>query len=1017
MAIIKCKMCGGDMELSPDKTFGTCDYCGSVMTLPKVDDEQRAAAFNRGNHFRRIGEFDKALAVYERIVAEDDGDAEAHWCCALCRFGIEYVEDPNTFEYLPTCHRASFDSFLEDVDYLAALEHSDGITKRQYQKDGAKIAEVQRGILATSRKEEPFDVFICYKETDDETKERTRDSLDAQEIYYNLTQEGYRVFFARITLEDKAGAEYEPYIFAALNSAKVMVVIGEKAEYFSAVWVKNEWSRFLSLMRKDRSKLLLPCYKNVDPYDLPEQLSVLQSYDMTKIGFMQDLIRGVKKVLAKDEPKVAAQPVVQQVVQQSAGGANLAAQLKRGQQALEDRDWQAADGFFDKALDMDAECAEAFFGKALAAAQCVDGEALVRERIARAQPQEETLTACDTDAVRIKDAIQQYAIPEYFPVSEIRKLFGYDERKFGSYTAGWETCIADERKYWEQTDRNLSRAMRYAKGDTAREYQGLRDAVVSAMEAKLAESRAADEKEKARLVQLYAEEMEKASQASADIYAEAVKRRQYNYESYCRNQEKAVTWKEYEEAAAWFERKGMIDFADSRERAGQCRAEAARRKAEQDAEIARKKEEERAAAEARAKAEAEEAERQRIAAEKAAAAKRKKTIIGVSAAAAAVVVIAAALLLIFKVIIPGNKYKAANALLAAGDYDAAISTFEGIIDYKDSKHLLEDAKLQKGQQFINSKEYEAAYALLLEIGRDDIIASNKFDRASAMIDAGDYDEAYYLLNEIGRNDIVTTSKFDRALAMFDVGDYDTAYDLLYEIGRNDVVLNSKYERAISLIDTESFEAAYVLLKDLQHKDSQELLKIIQEKSPGTQIKLSSKGDIVTFGKYEQDSKSAGKEQIEWIVLIKNEKKHTALLISKNALYKCAFQDTSGLNNRYAVSNPRRWLNDTFFNSAFNVKEQELMLETNVVSIVVEGVTHTLSDKVFLLSQSEATSYLSDNDRKCKMYNDKSTYVDWWLRTEDGWESVYYVNDDGRIFSMSMKSTSGIRPATWVCYGD
>lgn len=117
MAIIKCKMCGGDMKISPDSSFGTCEYCGTTMTLPKVNDEQRAAAFNRGNHFRRIGEFDKALAVYEGIVREDEKDAEAHWCCALCRFGIEYVKDPATGEYLPTCHRASFDNFLEDVDY------------------------------------------------------------------------------------------------------------------------------------------------------------------------------------------------------------------------------------------------------------------------------------------------------------------------------------------------------------------------------------------------------------------------------------------------------------------------------------------------------------------------------------------------------------------------------------------------------------------------------------------------------------------------------------------------------------------------------------------------------------------------------------------------------------------------------------------------------------------------------------------------------------------------------------
>lgn len=61
------------------------------MTFPKLDDDQRAAAFNRGNYFRRIGEFDKALAVYERIVQKDETDAGAHWYCALCRYGIPYI--------------------------------------------------------------------------------------------------------------------------------------------------------------------------------------------------------------------------------------------------------------------------------------------------------------------------------------------------------------------------------------------------------------------------------------------------------------------------------------------------------------------------------------------------------------------------------------------------------------------------------------------------------------------------------------------------------------------------------------------------------------------------------------------------------------------------------------------------------------------------------------------------------------------------------------------------------------
>ena len=365
MAIIKCKMCGGDMELTADKTFGTCEFCGSTMTLPKIDDDQRAAAFNRGNHFRRIGEFDKALAVYERIVREDDTDAEAHWCCALCRFGIEYVEDPATYEYMPTCHRASFDSFLQDVDYLAAVEHSEGMTRRQYQKDAARIAEVQRGILATSQNAEPYDVFICYKESD-ESGNRTRDSLFAQDIYYQLTEQGRKVFFARITLEDVVGTQYEPYIFAALNSAKVMIVVGTKPEYLNAVWVKNEWSRFLAMMKKDRHKLLLPCYRDMDPYDMPEALSVLQSYDMSKIGFIQDLTRGVAKVLDADKKPAA---VKESGASQQAGGANVAPLLKRAFMFLEDRDWQNADEYCEKVLDMDPENANAYLGKLMAELQ------------------------------------------------------------------------------------------------------------------------------------------------------------------------------------------------------------------------------------------------------------------------------------------------------------------------------------------------------------------------------------------------------------------------------------------------------------------------------------------------------------------------------------------------------------------------------------------------------------------------------------------------------------------------
>jgi len=298
-------MCGGDIPAQEGAAFGTCDSCGGTSTLPKANEERIVNLFNRANHFRRLGEFDKALATYEGILNEDSTNAEAHWGVALCRYGIEYVKDPKTHELVPTCHRAQFEAILTDADYLAALENSpDSYTKGLYEAEAKKISEIQKGILAISSREEPFDVFICYKESTDGGS-RTKDSALAQDIYYQLTNEGFRVFFARITLEDKLGQQYEPYIFNALNSAKVMLVVGTKKEHLEAVWVKNEWSRFLALMKKDRSRLLIPCYRDMDAYDLPDEMANLQAHDMSKIGFVQDLVRGIKKVLdASNTPEV-----------------------------------------------------------------------------------------------------------------------------------------------------------------------------------------------------------------------------------------------------------------------------------------------------------------------------------------------------------------------------------------------------------------------------------------------------------------------------------------------------------------------------------------------------------------------------------------------------------------------------------------------------------------------------------------------------------------------------------------
>ena len=675
MVIIKCKMCGGDIELSADKTFGPCEYCGSSMTLPKTDDNQRLSLFNRGTHLRRNGEFDKAAAIYERLIGENDADAEAHWNLLLCRYGIEYVQDPASGERIPTCHRASFDSILNDVDYQAALQYSDGVARSLYEKEAQRIAALQKDILAISQKETPFDAFICYKESDENGK-RTKDSALAQDIYYQLTDAGYKVFFARITLEDKLGQEYEPYIFAALHSAKVMVVVGTKPEYLNAVWVKNEWSRYLALMRTDRSRLLIPCYRDMDPYDMPEELSMLQSQDMGKIGFIQDLIRGVKKVVDAAKPQEPVTETVKEtVVVHNEGGSNVQALLDRGQMALEDGEWTKADEFFEQVLNQDAKCGAAYLGKFLAKARKANVQAYVQSicaGITADAPTKRNAEACAEDQAFIDACVKNYQVPEYYDPTDIRTALRFDR----GYCADRAAYFRDAQKQTMQRlddDRNFTRAEKFAAGETKVQCEALRTGLTNALrqQEQTAEQEAAAEKQ--RVTEAY-----------------------------------RAFLKETEPKLAAKQKQAL---------------------AKQEDEQKRKEEFERLRAEQKKRAE----EATRLAGEKARkkAEKAKKHMI-IGAVAVAVIVLALVIVMVVtKVIIPAARYSEAEKLRDEGNYDAAIAVFEVLGYYKDAPEQIAQARTLKREAEEEAKNARA-YA-----NAERLLASGDYDGAAEAFEALD----------------------------------------------------------------------------------------------------------------------------------------------------------------------------------------------------------------------------------------------------------------------------------------
>ena len=675
MTIFKCKMCGGTLEVNNKETVGVCEYCGTKQTLPKLDNERKMNLYDRANHFRRNDEFDKAMSIYEQILNEDRTDAESYWSIVLCRYGIEYVEEPTTHKRIPTINRTQLTSIFDDEDYKSALQYADGYQREIYENEANAINEIQKGILAISQKEEPFDVFICYKETDNQGR-RTQDSVLAQELYYELVEEGFKVFFAKITFEDKLGQEYEPYIFAALNSAKVMVVLGTKPEHFNAVWVKNEWSRYLALIKKGQNKMLIPAYRDMDPYDLPEEFSHLQAQDMAKLGLMQDLVRGIKKIVQVDTTNTDAKaPVV------ISGNANTSALLRRAYLFLEDGDWENADEYCEKVLDLEPENASAYLGKLMVELKVKRQEALKD----CAQPFDDKNNY--QKVLRFADATLASSLKED---NDYIKERNENARLEGIYTSAVDKMQSamKERHYKEAAEefrsigeykdsvelfrRCLEQAevarkddiYSYAKTRMVGDILGNYEEAIHQFEF-IPDWKDSQEQiiECQRKIEEIKEEQEK--QRKDDIYNDALIK--YNVNSVS----------DIEEAIALLE--SILDWRDSRTKI----AEYQHKIKEVQEENKRKK--------------------------------RKRTLIEILSILVAAAIICFIIVLV-KVIIPNNKYEKAISLSERERYDEAITIFKELDDYKESKEYVKKTKYNKAMNAIEEEKFDLAHVILYELG-------------------------------------------------------------------------------------------------------------------------------------------------------------------------------------------------------------------------------------------------------------------------------------------------------------
>ncbi|MBP3618245.1 MAG: hypothetical protein J6J38_09425 [Lachnospiraceae bacterium] len=214
--------------------------------------------------------------------------------------------------------------------------------------------------------------------------------------------------------------------------------------------------------------------------------------------------------------------------------------------------------------------------------------------------------------------------------------------------------------------------------------------------------------------------------------------------------------------------------------------------------------------------------------------------------------------------------------------------------------------------------------------------------------------------------------------------------------------------------------------------------------PMQKKKLPQAGDIITFGTYEQDNVTEnGAEPIEWLVVDVFDGKAT--LLSKYGLDAKPFHEDGSVGVTWEECSLRVWLNETFYQTAFNEREQKQIVSTRLDNhssgrYYVSGGGTVTEDKVYLLSKEELSDFLGyykeyENGKKVRKItatayakaqgaweeeNEAGVSSPWLLRTPGlSAHHVSRVNPDGTLSDEVYHSYGGnaIRPAIRISLAD
>lgn len=470
MGALKCKMCGSNLEIEDSITVCKCEKCGTSQTVPDIEDDKELKLFERAGRLRFNCDFDKAAGIYDTITDSYPEEAEGYWGLILCKYGIEYADDASG-KKIPVCHRTSYNSVMDEEDFELVMENSNSESRAIYREEAKIIEETRKEYIRIAESEQPYDIYISYRAQDD-NGDKTPVSEIAGHLYNKLTSAGYRVFLSEAALKGKKRSDCEPYIYSALNSANVMLALGTSYDDYNDVWVKNEWNRYLEIAVKNKNKCLIPCYKDVDEYDIPKEFAGLKVCQLGNDDTFNNIMAEIANVVKPEsvnQPAPQTEPAEEIELEEIEiiEPVDINKLLDEGFAAIADKNWKEANKLFFQVLDEEPDNSKAYWGQLLVQQECTNA----REMADNLYLQVIGNTSDNTYELEIRDRRQEikdkYPVANLFSEEEYANLFDV-HFNYQSGVENTKSAIAANNEHYILSDNELfKRAKQNADAEVA----------------------------------------------------------------------------------------------------------------------------------------------------------------------------------------------------------------------------------------------------------------------------------------------------------------------------------------------------------------------------------------------------------------------------------------------------------------------------------------------------------------------------------------------------------------------